>query len=209
MEVAKDATVGPRDVSVAGRVPRRPLPWFTTRSTSSRCAAGRHGARGRRRLPEAAAAVRGDRLSQRAGRQARHQGRLDLGPVDVDVDRSRNTPRRSTTTTRSSSARSTRNGLFTPNVDGPNPKRSGNAQQRRRRVGGGDLQDAARSAETPLRARAHLLVTVPLYMQWDQPEVANDALRLANTTLRGGRPRVPLSGAERGGVRNWTTLRRR
>ena len=60
-------------------------------------------------------------------------------------------------------------GLFTPNVDGPNPKRSGN----RDNVGdvwvvaeatGGDLRDTTR----PLRARAHLLVTVPLYMAWFQ-----------------------------------------
>ena len=60
-------------------------------------------------------------------------------------------------------------GLFTPNVDGPNPKRSGN----RNNVG-----DVWVVAELPpstgtqvatapaLRARAHLLVTVPLYMNW-------------------------------------------
>jgi quinohemoprotein amine dehydrogenase len=63
-------------------------------------------------------------------------------------------------------------GLFTPNVDGPNPKRSGN----RNNIGdvwvvavytppGGD------AAAKPLRARAHLLVTVPLYMDWDSREV--------------------------------------
>jgi quinohemoprotein amine dehydrogenase len=70
-------------------------------------------------------------------------------------------------------------GLFTPNLDGPNPKRSGN------RNNVGDVwvvaELAASSATTsstsngsgqaatsakPLRARAHLLVTVPLYMNW-------------------------------------------
>jgi quinohemoprotein amine dehydrogenase len=64
------------------------------------------------------------------------------------------------------------NGLFTPNVDGPNPQRSGN----RNNVGdvwvvaeltGGDVRTAARQ----VRARAHLLVTVPLYMAWFQDEV--------------------------------------
>jgi quinohemoprotein amine dehydrogenase len=58
-------------------------------------------------------------------------------------------------------------GLFTPNVDGPNPKRSGN------RNNVGDIwvvaeyidRDAPPTAKT-LRARAHLLVTVPLYMAW-------------------------------------------
>jgi quinohemoprotein amine dehydrogenase len=60
-------------------------------------------------------------------------------------------------------------GLFTPNVDGPNPKRRGNANNT------GDVWVLA-TYKTPdgrtLRARAHLLVTVPLYVRYDQPEVA-------------------------------------
>lgn len=59
-------------------------------------------------------------------------------------------------------------GLFTPREDGPNPKRRNNANNI------GDVYvvavhmpaDAAKSA-APLRARAHLLVTVPLYMRWE------------------------------------------
>jgi quinohemoprotein amine dehydrogenase len=74
------------------------------------------------------------------------------------------------------------NGLFTPNVDGPNPKRSGN----RNNVGdvwvvaefvdndpstrSGSPRAESRGDAKPmpktLRARAHLLVTVPLYMAW-------------------------------------------
>jgi quinohemoprotein amine dehydrogenase len=53
------------------------------------------------------------------------------------------------------------NGLFTPNLDGPNPKRSGN------RNNVGDVWVVAEYAGTrPIRGRAHLLVTVPLYMNW-------------------------------------------
>jgi quinohemoprotein amine dehydrogenase len=55
-------------------------------------------------------------------------------------------------------------GLFTPAEDGPNPKRSGN------RNNIGDVWVVAAytpSGGTPLRARAHLIVTVPLYMRWD------------------------------------------
>ena len=57
-------------------------------------------------------------------------------------------------------------GLFTPNVDGPNPARTGN----RNNVGdvwvvatmiGGD------KGAKPLKARAQLVVTVPLYVRWD------------------------------------------
>jgi len=53
------------------------------------------------------------------------------------------------------------NGLFTPNVDGPNPKRSGN------RNNIGDVWVVAElTGANPIRARAHLLVTVPVYMNW-------------------------------------------
>jgi quinohemoprotein amine dehydrogenase len=57
-------------------------------------------------------------------------------------------------------------GLFTPAADGPNPQRSGN------RNNVGDVWVVA--TWTPpgpnprlLKARAHLLVTVPLYMRWE------------------------------------------
>jgi quinohemoprotein amine dehydrogenase len=65
-------------------------------------------------------------------------------------------------------------GLFTPNVDGPNPKRKHSANNY------GDVwvvasyQPPAEGSGAPktLKARAHLLVTVPLYIKWDQPEVS-------------------------------------
>jgi quinohemoprotein amine dehydrogenase len=62
-------------------------------------------------------------------------------------------------------------GLFTPNLDGPNPKRKNNANNY------GDVwvvasyQPPGTPAAKALKARAHLLVTVPLYIKWDQPEV--------------------------------------
>ena len=62
-------------------------------------------------------------------------------------------------------------GLFTPNVDGPNPARRG----ARNNIGDvyavatyiAEATDA-KPART-LRARSHLLVTVPLYMRWEEP----------------------------------------
>jgi quinohemoprotein amine dehydrogenase len=61
-------------------------------------------------------------------------------------------------------------GLFTPALDGPNPQRSGN------RNNVGDVwvvaELAARDGSKPLRARAQLLVTVPLYMAWFEGEPA-------------------------------------
>ena len=69
------------------------------------------------------------------------------------------------------------NGFFTPNVDGPNPKRKHGTNNY------GDIwvvatytPPAGSSKDEkdlkPLRARAHLLVTVPLYMRFEQREVA-------------------------------------
>jgi quinohemoprotein amine dehydrogenase len=65
------------------------------------------------------------------------------------------------------------NGLFTPAVDGPNPKRRKGVNNY------GDVwvvatlksKDAAKD-EQPLKARSYLVVTVPLYVKWDQPEVS-------------------------------------
>ena len=57
------------------------------------------------------------------------------------------------------------NGLFTPNLDGPNPQRSHN----RNNVGDvwvtASYQPADKSVR-PLKARAHLVVTVPLYTKF-------------------------------------------
>ncbi|HJO04455.1 MAG TPA: quinohemoprotein amine dehydrogenase subunit alpha [Acidobacteriota bacterium] len=56
------------------------------------------------------------------------------------------------------------NGLFTPAVDGPNPERAGN------RNNIGDVWVVATYNEVgkdrPLRGRSHLVVTVPLYLNW-------------------------------------------
>ena len=66
-------------------------------------------------------------------------------------------------------------GLFTPNIDGPNPKRKNNANNY------GDVwvvatypraRAAAASNARAVKGRAHLLVTVPAYILFDQPEVA-------------------------------------
>lgn len=61
-------------------------------------------------------------------------------------------------------------GLFTPNVDGPNPQRRNHANNV------GDVWVVATyvppGGGRPLRGRAHLLVTVPLYLRSDLAEVS-------------------------------------
>lgn len=62
----------------------------------------------------------------------------------------------------------TTSGLFTPNVDGPNPERSGHRNNM------GDVWVVASYTPpggAPLKGRAHLLVTVPLYIKWTAEEV--------------------------------------
>jgi quinohemoprotein amine dehydrogenase len=63
--------------------------------------------------------------------------------------------------------------LFTPAIDGPNPKRKKSVNNY------GDVwvvatykpKDASKDAQQ-LKARSYLVVTVPLYVKWDQPEVS-------------------------------------
>jgi len=61
-------------------------------------------------------------------------------------------------------------GFFTPASDGPNPKRKS------QRNNYGDVWAVAQytpsGASKPLVGRSYLIVAVPQYMQWDQPEVA-------------------------------------
>jgi quinohemoprotein amine dehydrogenase len=63
-------------------------------------------------------------------------------------------------------------GLFTPNIDGPNPQRKFS------RNNYGDIWVVATAKNEkdkegkPLVGRSYLVVTVPTYIRWDQPEVS-------------------------------------
>lgn len=63
-------------------------------------------------------------------------------------------------------------GFFTPSLDGPNP------QRKFKRNNYGDVWAVATAKNEkdkdgkPLVGKSYLIVTVPLYIQWDQPEVA-------------------------------------
>lgn len=62
--------------------------------------------------------------------------------------------------------------FFTPNLDGPNPERS----NLRNNYGDVWVMATAKTEKDsfgqPLTAKAYLVVTVPAYKQWDQPEVS-------------------------------------
>jgi len=62
-------------------------------------------------------------------------------------------------------------GLFTPAGEGPNPQRRFTTNNT------GDIWVVANyqgkgTSATPLKATSYLVVTVPVYMKWDQPEIA-------------------------------------
>ena len=65
-----------------------------------------------------------------------------------------------------------RTGLFTPNIEGPNPERSGS------RNNFGDVRVigtySGEGAAKPLKATSHLVVTVPLYVKWAAMEIFRD-----------------------------------
>lgn len=60
-------------------------------------------------------------------------------------------------------------GFFTPAPEGPNPKRKFG------RNNYGDVWVVAtyKGDGKPLTAKAYLVVVIPLYVRWDQPEVGN------------------------------------
>lgn len=88
-------------------------------------------------------------------------------------------------------------GVFTPALDGPNPERPGN------RNNVGDLWVVAtheRPGEEELAARAHLVVTVPLYIKFDPWRPIDDARRPVGDGGSGG-PGGDGSHAGPGGAR--------
>ena len=171
IDVAADARIGPRDLSVGG----------ATRASALVVYSKVDGIRvvpqaGMARVGGAAFPSRPEQFEARAfsngpDGQPGNADDLDLGAIE---------PRWSleeyTATFKDDDLQFVgelgQNGLFTPNIDGPNPKRSGN----RNNIGdvwvvAAYLAPGTDPSVKPLRARAHLLVTVPLYMDWSSREV--------------------------------------
>jgi quinohemoprotein amine dehydrogenase len=65
-------------------------------------------------------------------------------------------------------------GLFTPNVEGPNPERKKQANNYPTNNWGDVWIEATYDAQggAALKARSYLVVTIPVYVRYDQPEVA-------------------------------------
>jgi quinohemoprotein amine dehydrogenase len=169
IDVAADARPGPRDISVAGAVKPAAVTVFDKVD-------------GIKILPKAGMARVGGAVFPKQLQQfeavAYHNGPdgkpntkddLSLGIVDVAWKLEEYTATFGDDDLSFVGSLDPVTGLFTPNIDGPNPKRTGE----RNNVGDvwvvGELAPNATMGTTkPMRARAHLLVTVPIYRGWPQ-----------------------------------------
>jgi len=167
VEVAKDATVGPRDVSVAGSVREAAAMVFDKiDSIKVRPQAGMARVGGAN-FPKQFQQFEAIAFHNGADGKPDTKDDLNLGPIDVTWSIEEYTATYDDTD-KDYVGTLDDHGLFTPNLDGPNPKRARNANNT------GDVWVVA-TYKLPdgklLRARAFLLVTVPLYVKFDQPEV--------------------------------------
>jgi quinohemoprotein amine dehydrogenase len=171
VDVAADARVGPRDLSLAGSTRPAAIVVYSRMDAIKVTPQA-----GMARLGGVTFPVRTEQFEARGVSNGPDEkpgtpDDLDLGPVDV-----RWSLEEYPATFKDDDVKFVGEigpgGLFIPTIEGPNPKRSGN----RNNVGdvwvvasytpqGGD------SAAKPMRARAHLLVTVPVYVNWDSREV--------------------------------------
>jgi quinohemoprotein amine dehydrogenase len=168
LEVAKDATLGPRDVSVAGAF-RSGAAMIYDKVDAIKVSPQWGMARvGGIQFPKQLQQFEAIAWHNGADGKPDTKDDLNLGRVDVTWS-VEEYPATFEDHDKDFVGALDAYGLFTPNVDGPNPKRPGNANNT------GDVWVVA-TYKTPegktLRARAHLLVTVPLYIRYDQAEVA-------------------------------------
>jgi quinohemoprotein amine dehydrogenase len=171
VDVTAGARVGPRDLSVAGSTIPTPVVVYAKLDNIKVVPAAGLARLGGVRFPIRPEQFEARGVSYGFDGKAGTPDDLDLGPVNVrwSVEEYPATFRDDDIKFVGEIAQS---GLFTPNVEGPNPKRSGNRNNvgdvwvvatYNAATGGGGVR--------PLKARAHLLVTVPLYMAWDSKEV--------------------------------------
>jgi len=171
VDVSAAARVGPRDVSVGGSTISTPLVVYAKIDNVKVVPVAGMARLGGIRFPKRPEQFEARGVSYGSDGKAGTPDDLDLGPVNVrwSLEEYPATFRDDDVQFVGAIAQS---GLFTPNVEGPNPKRSGN------RNNVGDVwvvatynTTTADGAVKPLKARAHLLVTVPLYLNWDSREI--------------------------------------
>jgi quinohemoprotein amine dehydrogenase len=168
VEVAKDAPVGPRDVSVSGAFREGAVMVYDkVDSIKVRPQAGMARVGGAN-FPKQLQQFEAFAYHNGADGKPDTKDDLNLGPIEVTWSMEEYTATFDDHDIEYV-GKLDANGLFTPNVDGPNPKRKLNANN----VGDVWIVGTYKTPEgKTVRGRAHLLVTMPLYVRYDQAEVA-------------------------------------
>lgn len=169
VDVAQNAAVGMRDVFVAGASRAKALAVYD-KVDGVKVTPGWAMARvGGVRFPKALAQFEAHAFDNGADDRADTPDDVDLGIVDATWTLEEFAAIYDDDDIKFVGQIDKATGLFTPAVDGPNPSRRGE------RNNIGDVyvvatyspEAADGKGMKPLRARAHLLVTVPLYMRWE------------------------------------------
>jgi quinohemoprotein amine dehydrogenase len=163
--VAADAPVGARDLALAGTIRRSVLAIYDKVDYLKVAPAWTMARVGGVVFPKMFAQFEAIGWSNGPDAKPETKDDLALGPVDVTWSLLEYTATFDDDDVKFVGELDGASGRFTPALDGPNPKRSGN------RNNVGDVWVVATERDVtgrpPLRARAHLVVTVPLYMRWD------------------------------------------
>ena len=169
VDVAGDAALGMRDVFVAGAARPRALAVFDRVDTIKVKPDWAMARVGGIAFPKALAQFEAWGYSNGPDGKPDTGDDIDLGLVDAQWSMEEFTATYDDDDIKFVGEIDAKTGRFTPNIDGPNPARAGS------RNNVGDVWVVARHAmdaagDKPAvthRARAHLLVTVPLYMRFD------------------------------------------
>ena len=167
VNVDDDASVGPRDISVSAA--RRPESGFVYDQVHAIRVSPEWGmARiGGARMPKGYTQFEARAYHRGTDGRAGTADDVDLGVVDATWSLEEYSATFDDDDIEYVGEIAERTGFFTPALDGPNPERSGN----RNNIGDvwviANFSPPGGEADRPLQARAHLIVTVPLYMRWD------------------------------------------
>ena len=167
VNVDDDASVGPRDISVSAA--RRPESGFVYDQVHAIRVSPEWGmARiGGARMPKGYTQFEARAYHRGTDGRAGTADDVDLGVVDATWSLEEYSATFDDDDIEYVGEIAERTGLFTPALDGPNPERSGN----RNNIGDvwviANFSPPGGAADRPLQARAHLIVTVPLYVRWD------------------------------------------
>jgi quinohemoprotein amine dehydrogenase len=165
VDVAADAPIGARDLFVAGAIRQAALVVYDKVDTIKVAPAWNMARVGGAVFPKMFAQFEAVAFSNGADSKPDTKDDLALGPVDATWTIEEYTATFDDDDRKFVGEIDASRGLFTPALDGPNPARSGN------RNNVGDVWVIAThnppDGGKPVRARAHLVVTVPLYMRWD------------------------------------------